>query len=152
MQLGVAKLVGRQTNRHREVLGDEVPWLDGITRVNGPERVPVVPSRVEIGRLLRHIDGTLGLMARLRYGTGMRLMECVGLRAKDPNLDRVQEIVKTLLLHEGVFRVPGPRLCASGSRGSGSRRVTQAPSQAEPGARLIGDLVKVLLRQVAGRQ
>ena len=31
----------------RDALGVEVPWLDGITRVNGPERVPVVPSRVE---------------------------------------------------------------------------------------------------------
>ena len=38
--------------------------------------------------------GTLSLMARLLYGTGMRLMECVRLRVKDVLLDQNQIVVR----------------------------------------------------------
>ena len=64
----------------REVLGIDLTWLDVITRAKAPEHVPVVLSRSEIDRLFGHLDGTHALMARLLYGTGMRLMECVRLR------------------------------------------------------------------------
>ena len=73
---------------YREVLGVELPWLDGITRAKAPEHVPVVLSRAEIDGLFRHLEGTHGLMARLLYGTGMRLMECIRLRVKDVDFDR----------------------------------------------------------------
>lgn len=33
--------------------------------------------------MLDRMDGVHGLMARLLYGTGMRLMECVRLRVKN---------------------------------------------------------------------
>jgi site-specific recombinase XerD len=36
---------------YREVLGVELPWLDGVTRAKPPERVPVVMTRAEIDRL-----------------------------------------------------------------------------------------------------
>ena len=38
---------------------------------------------IEVNTLLAHMEGTPLLMARLLYGTGMRLMECVRLRVKD---------------------------------------------------------------------
>ena len=40
---------------YRDALGVELPWLDGITRAKGPERVPVVLSRslLSIARLNR---------------------------------------------------------------------------------------------------
>ena len=38
--------------------------------------------------------GTLSLMARLLYGTGMRLMECVRLRIKDVLLEQNQILVR----------------------------------------------------------
>ncbi|SDX71901.1 phage integrase N-terminal SAM-like domain-containing protein [Thiocapsa roseopersicina] len=50
-------------------------------------RLPVVLSRDEMRALLAHMDGTFGLMARLMYGTGMRLMECVRLRVLDVDFD-----------------------------------------------------------------
>jgi site-specific recombinase XerD len=50
-------------------------------------RLPVVLSRDEMRALLAQMDGTLGLMARLMYGTGMRLMECVRLRVLDLDFD-----------------------------------------------------------------
>jgi integrase len=40
-------------------------------------------SKEEVQRILATITGTAQLMARLLYGTGMRLMECLRLRVKD---------------------------------------------------------------------
>lgn len=72
----------------REVLEVELPWLEGITRAKQPVRVPVVLARAEVDRLFTHLAGTHLLMARLLYGTGMRLMECVRLRVKDLDFAR----------------------------------------------------------------
>jgi integron integrase len=73
---------------YREVLEIDLPWLDGVTRAKLPERVPVVMTRTEIDRLLSRLGGTHLLMAKLLYGTGMRLMECVRLRVKDVDFGR----------------------------------------------------------------
>jgi integron integrase len=64
-------------------------------RAKRPSRLPVVLSKPEVHRLLVAIKpGTLSLMARLLYGSGMRLMECVRLRVKDILLDQNQIIVR----------------------------------------------------------
>ena len=68
---------------YREVLGQEVPWLDGIVRANAPKRLPVILTRDDVARLLTQLQGTPQLMAQLMYGTGLRLMECMRLRVKD---------------------------------------------------------------------
>ena len=57
-------------------------------------RLPVVLSREEVKRLLARMDGTHGLMARLMYGTGMRLMECVRLRVLDLDFDNGLIVVR----------------------------------------------------------
>ena len=54
-----------------------------MTRAKRPQRLPVVLTRDEVHAVLDRMHGTQGLMARLLYGTGMRLMECVRLRVKD---------------------------------------------------------------------
>lgn len=79
---------------NREVLGVELPWLDGITRAKKPPRLPVVLSVGEVSRLLAKMDGTHGLMARLIYGTGMRLLECCRLRLKDVDFERREILVR----------------------------------------------------------
>ena len=61
----------------------ELPFVEGIERAKRPVRVPVVLTREEVGRLLARLSGTYGLIAGLLYGSGLRLMEAVGLRAKD---------------------------------------------------------------------
>lgn len=61
---------------YRQVLGVELPWLDGIERAKKPQRLPVVLTREEATALLGEMSGTHWLMASLLYGTGMRLMEC----------------------------------------------------------------------------
>jgi integron integrase len=45
-------------------------------------------SRDEVRRFLALTEGTTGLMLRLMYGAGLRLMECVRLRVKDVDFDR----------------------------------------------------------------
>jgi integron integrase len=68
---------------YREVLGVELPYVEGIERARRPARVPIVLTRQEADRILSRVSGTYGLMAGLLYGSGLRLMECVRLRVKD---------------------------------------------------------------------
>ncbi len=79
---------------YKEVLKIELPWLDGIVRARRPSRLPVVLSSDEVARLLAAIEGTHGLMARLMYGTGMRLMEMIRLRVKDLDFELNQIVVR----------------------------------------------------------
>jgi integron integrase len=66
-----------------QVLHVEPGEFGAIERPSRPVRLPVVLRRQEVQRLLSGLTGTHQLMAKLLYGTGMRLMECVRLRVKD---------------------------------------------------------------------
>ena len=68
---------------YREVLETPLPWLQEVVRAKKPARLPTVLSRSEVQAVLAELSGTVGLMLRLLYGTGMRLMECTRLRVKD---------------------------------------------------------------------
>jgi integrase len=59
---------------YREVLGKELPWMDGVVRAKRPARVPVVLSENEVRALLAQLDGKRWLVATLLYATGMRLL------------------------------------------------------------------------------
>jgi integron integrase len=83
---------------YRDVLRIEIGDLNAV-RARRPQRVPLVLSRSEVGQLLDAIDRVpttepYGLMARLMYGAGLRLMECCRLRMKDIDLDRGQLTVR----------------------------------------------------------
>jgi integron integrase len=85
---------------YRDVLRLQLSGLDAV-RARRSRRLPVVLSRDEVGRLLDAIDRLdtdepYGLMARLMYGAGLRLMECCRLRVKDVDLAR-----STLTVHQG---------------------------------------------------
>jgi integron integrase len=79
---------------YKQVLGIELPWLDGIVRAKKPQRLPVVLTRQEVGALLGELTGTPWLMASLLYGAGLRLMECVRLRVKDVDFGKAELIVR----------------------------------------------------------
>lgn len=80
---------------YRDVLGIDLPWLEGVTRAKKPQRLPTVLTRGEAQRLLQNLpDDVPGLIARLLYGSGMRLMEGVRLRVKDVDADRRQIVVR----------------------------------------------------------
>lgn len=77
---------------YREVVGAELPWLEQLARPAPRKRIPAVLSVDEVGALLERIDGELGLIARLLYGSGMRLMEALRLRVKDVDFDRLARV------------------------------------------------------------
>ena len=79
---------------YREVLNIDLPWLDKVVRAKQPQRLPVVLTRQEVTAILDRMSGVHDLMARLLYGTGMRLMECVRLRVKDVDFERAEIVVR----------------------------------------------------------
>lgn len=83
---------------YQVVLGRELSHLDAV-RARRPVRVPTVLSPDEVHALLVAVDSVsrtepYGLMARLMYGAGLRLMECCRLRMKDVDLERGQLTVR----------------------------------------------------------
>lgn len=76
------------------VLGVELPWLDDVVRARQPERLPVVLSRSEVQRVLERMEGVHGLLVRLLYGTGMRLMEVIRLRVKDVDFAQGEILIR----------------------------------------------------------
>ncbi|MEA3332765.1 MAG: integron integrase [Pseudomonadota bacterium] len=64
------------------------------TRSKKQKSLPTVLSQSEINRFFQHINGTNELMAKLLYGAGLRLMECVRLRVKDVDFENHQIIVR----------------------------------------------------------
>ena len=79
---------------YREVLAINLPWLDNVVRAKTPQRLPVVLTRQEVVSVLDGMSGVYGLMARLLYGTGMRLMECVRLRVKDVDFEQAEILIR----------------------------------------------------------
>jgi integron integrase len=79
---------------YKEVLGTDLPWLDGIDTARRPARLPVVLNRDEISRVLAATHGTSGLILRLLYGTGMRILEALRLRVKDVDFSRKEIVVR----------------------------------------------------------
>lgn len=79
---------------YREVLGISLPWMDDVVRAKKPQRLPVVLSKQEVGKILDHMQSTHGLIARLLYGTGIRIMECCRLRVQDIDFDRGELLIR----------------------------------------------------------
>src|SRR5512134_1043840 len=79
---------------YREVLGLDLPWLGEIVRAKRPRRIPTVLTVGEVERLLARMRGVTALMARLMYGSGLRISECLALRVKDVDLERREVVVR----------------------------------------------------------
>ena len=69
---------------YKAILDRPLKPVQGIAPARRPKRLPVVLDRGEVRAVLDQMAGTTaGLMARLLYGAGLRLMECLRLRIKD---------------------------------------------------------------------
>lgn len=79
---------------YKEVIEVELPWMTDIVRPKERVRVPTVLSQAEVQRLLAGLEGEMSVLARLLYGTGMRLMEGLRLRVKDVDFDRYEVLVR----------------------------------------------------------
>jgi integron integrase len=73
---------------YREVLDQPLEGKIAPVRSKRRPKLPTVIGREEAKRLFRHIEGRHALMAKMLYGSGLRLMECVRLRIKDVDFDR----------------------------------------------------------------
>ena len=54
-------------------------WWGSVFLIN----VPVVMTREEVAAIISLLDGTAQLVAKLLYGSGLRIMEAVRVRVKD---------------------------------------------------------------------
>jgi integron integrase len=79
---------------YREVLEVDLPWLGELVQAKRAARLPVVLTPGEVRALLDQMNGQTALVARLLYGTGMRLLEGLRLRVKDVEFERLEIIVR----------------------------------------------------------
>lgn len=79
---------------YRDVLHIEIGPIEHVPRARMPVRVPVVLSRDEVARTMKHLDGITWLIVVLLYGAGLRLQECLELRVKDIDLERRQIVIR----------------------------------------------------------
>ena len=68
---------------YKEVLEQELDWMDDIVRARRTSRIPEVLSPEQVRRLFGQLEGGHRLIASLLYGTGMLLMEALRLRVRD---------------------------------------------------------------------
>ena len=61
----------------------DLDWIDDVVRAKRAKRLTAVLSRGEAIKILNAVTGVNGLLVKLLYGTGMRLMEVMRLRIQD---------------------------------------------------------------------
>lgn len=79
---------------YREVLRMELPWMQEIGRPRTARRLPEVLTVLEVARTLANLRGESATLAKLLYGTGMRVLEGLRVRAKDVDFDHGAIIVR----------------------------------------------------------
>ena len=119
---------------YREVLNMDLPWMDGINRPAAKRRIPSVLTKDEVAGLLAQMEGVTALLARLLYGTGMRLMEGIRLRVKDVDFDRHVIIVREAKGNKDrVVMLPRSLVPAMRMQLMASRALWEADRQAQRG-------------------
>jgi len=66
---------------YRVVLKIELPWMGEMERPKTKVRVPTVLTRSEVSALLAVMEGQEAILARLLYGTGLRLVRITAMQA-----------------------------------------------------------------------
>ncbi len=80
----------------KQVLKKDFGEIKGVTRVKLKPCIPIVLSREEIELIFDHFEDPIDLIAKLLYGCGLRLFECLNLRVQCFNLD-----AGILTVHDG---------------------------------------------------
>jgi len=68
---------------YREVLHRDLEDSLDYLRAKKPKRLPTVLTKEETFKVIGYLSGTHQLIAKLLYGSGLRLLECLRLRVKD---------------------------------------------------------------------
>jgi len=79
---------------YRHVLQIEIDPPADIIRAKESKTLPVVLTPAEARALIANMSGVTQLMAKILYGSGLRLMECIRLRVKDIDFGNRQIIVR----------------------------------------------------------
>ena len=79
---------------YRKVLCEDAAWIEAPERAYRPKRMPVVLTCSEVAKVLSSMQGAPKLIARLLYGSGLRLMEALTLRVKDIDFARNDILVR----------------------------------------------------------
>ncbi|MCP5161192.1 MAG: integron integrase [Hahellaceae bacterium] len=77
----------------REFLGKTLPNFSFEYARRGP-RIPEVFSHDEASRIIAKLTGEYSLMAKLMYGSGLRISECIRMRVKDIDFDMNMLVVR----------------------------------------------------------
>jgi len=72
---------------YRHVLKKDFGDQQDVPRAKKSSFIPIVLSRQEIEAVLQHLEHPYDLVVKLLYGCGLRLFECLKMRAKDFNFD-----------------------------------------------------------------
>jgi integron integrase len=75
---------------YKEVLRQPIGSLSGVVRAKRPATLPIVLTKPEVRALLGQLEGVPLLIAVLLYGSGLRLLECLTLRVKDLDFERME--------------------------------------------------------------
>ena len=67
--------------------------IDSVNKSRKPKKLPVVLSVDEVKFVFTQLRGIHLLIAKLLYGTGLRISECMSLRLKDIDFDRSEIFV-----------------------------------------------------------
>ena len=78
----------------RFVKNTPVETLSSVIHAKKKVRIPVVFSREEVVKVINNLTGTKKLIAKLLYGTGLRLNEALSLKILDLDFDRNEIIVR----------------------------------------------------------
>ena len=78
---------------YREVLQQEIGAVDAV-RARKPKRLPTVLTRSETLRVISAMSGVHQLIAKLLYGSGLRILECLRLRVKDVDFEQRHIVVR----------------------------------------------------------
>lgn len=79
---------------YRHVLQIEIDIPSDIIRAEKSKTLPTVLTPQEARAVINNMSGVTQLMAKILYGSGLRLMECVRLRVKDIDFGNHQIIVR----------------------------------------------------------
>jgi integron integrase len=79
---------------YRDVLHQELNYPIDAVRAKPSQHLPAVLTKDEVRQVIAQISGIHQLQAKLLYGSGLRLLECLRLRVKDLDFERRAIIVR----------------------------------------------------------
>ena len=119
---------------YRTVLHQELDYPIDSVRAKPSQHLPEVLTKDEARQVIAQLSGIYQLQAKLLYGSGLRLLECLRLRVKDLDFERRAIIVRDTKGDEDpvtTSRRPCPIASSNRSRSicCASKACTRAPGQ-----------------------